>query len=182
METRPAAALPPGVAPPTEVDLGDLLMRQWRPEDLVPRFEAISASYDHLSPWTHDFDEFASLDGQRAFGEKAAEWPGPDGAFRYGIFDAGGAVLGGMTVVDRLGPGALELGYWCVATHAGRGVVTRCTAELTRIGLELPGIDRIEIHCDAANTRSAAVPQRLGYHLVRTVPAEKHAQQKPAAT
>jgi RimJ/RimL family protein N-acetyltransferase len=38
---------------------------------------------------------------------------------------------------------------------------------LTRILLELDGIDRVEIHCDEANTRSAAVPQRLGYRLDR---------------
>jgi RimJ/RimL family protein N-acetyltransferase len=30
----------------------------------------------------------------------------------------------------------------------------------------------VEIHCDAANARSAAVPRRLGYRLDREVPSE----------
>jgi RimJ/RimL family protein N-acetyltransferase len=37
------------------------------------------------------------------------------------------------------------------------------------LALTLPGIERVEIRCDAANTRSSAVPRRLGYRLVRQV-------------
>ena len=31
----------------------------------------------------------------------------------------------------------------------------------------LPGVNRVEIHCDAANAGSAAVARRLGYRLDR---------------
>jgi RimJ/RimL family protein N-acetyltransferase len=46
-------------------------------------------------------------------------------------------------------------------------MMTGAVRALTELGLGLPGIDRIEIHCDAANLRSAAVPQRLHYRLDR---------------
>jgi RimJ/RimL family protein N-acetyltransferase len=34
---------------------------------------------------------------------------------------------------------------------------------LTRIAFELHEVHRMEIHCDPANTRSSAVPKKLGY-------------------
>jgi hypothetical protein len=38
---------------------------------------------------------------------------------------------------------------------------------ITGIALGLPGIERVEIICDAANLRSCAVPRRAGYRLAR---------------
>ena len=43
--------------------------------------------------------------------------------------------------------------------------MTALASALTDVGLELEGIERIEIHCDVANAASAAVPRRLGYRL-----------------
>lgn len=42
-------------------------------------------------------------------------------------------------------------------------------AALTRVGFEVMQLDRIEIHCDVANARSSAVPERLGYRLEATL-------------
>ena len=40
------------------------------------------------------------------------------------------------------------------------------TAALTEAGLGIPGIDRIEIHHDRANTASRGIPVRLGFSKV----------------
>ncbi|WP_280502845.1 GNAT family N-acetyltransferase [Nocardia farcinica] len=168
MNAEPQRALAPGVAPPRRIDLGDLVVRQWRPEDLVPSFEAVAASYEHLHPWAEWLPEPPPLEQQRAFGDAvASSWPGPDGGCHYGIFDAGGSVVGATGFHDRLGPHALEIGYWCHVRHTGRGIITRTTEALTRAALALPDIERVEIHCDEANVRSAAIPRRLGYRLDR---------------
>jgi RimJ/RimL family protein N-acetyltransferase len=45
--------------------------------------------------------------------------------------------------------------------------MTRAAKALTELGLGLPGVARVEIRCDAANLRSAAVPRRLGFRLDR---------------
>lgn len=170
------AALAPGIAPPQRIDLGDLLVRRWRSEDLIPRFEAIAASFDHLHPWMDWLAEPMTLERQHDFGDAAAaSWPSPDGSCHYGIFDAEGNLLGAIGLHDRVGPRMLELGYWCHVSHTGRGVITRAADALTRIALTLPGIDHIEIHCDEANIRSAAVPRRLGYRLDRVEPREARA-------
>lgn len=167
-ETLPPA-LGPGVTPPERIEVEGLVLRRWTPEDLQARFEAISASYEHLHAWMAWIPEPPTLEAQRAWDELLGdEWPSQEGSCNYGIFDAAdGAVLGAIGVHDRLGPGAVEIGYWCHVAHTGKGVITRAARELTRILLELDGIERVEIHCDEANERSAAVPRRLGYRLDR---------------
>lgn len=53
--------------------------------------------------------------------------------------------------------------------------MTRSAEALTQVALALPGTAGAEIHCDAANQRSAAVARRLGYRLDRIAPREKRA-------
>ncbi|MEC3952172.1 GNAT family N-acetyltransferase [Nocardia sp. CDC153] len=176
MEGDGLAALRPGIAPPQRIDLGDLLIRRWEPADSSARFEAIAASYEHLRLWMDWAAQPITLAHQQAFGETVAKsWPTANGSFNYGMFDSDGTILGALGLHDRLGPPAVEIGYWCHTAHTGRGVVTRCAGALTEIALALPGVERVEIHCDAANIRSAAVAQRLGYHLDRIAPRPKRA-------
>jgi RimJ/RimL family protein N-acetyltransferase len=164
-------ALSEGVMPPERIETDGLILRRWLPEDLQARYDAIIASYEHLHRWMDWIPEPPTLEQQREWGERQAERHGPGGDFNYGIFDAAdGTVLGSIGIHDRLGPGALEIGYWCHAHHTGKGVITRAARELTRIVLGLDGIERVEIHCDQANVRSAAVPKRLGYRLDRVQP------------
>ncbi|MGW0252718.1 GNAT family N-acetyltransferase [Nocardia goodfellowii] len=171
-------ALAPGVGPPQRILVEDLLIRRWQPEDLMARFRAITASYEHLRPWMDWLAEPPTLEKQRARSRMcAASWPTADRSFDYGIFDPDGTLLGAISLHDSLGPSRLEISYWCHAAHTGRGVVTRSVASLTRIALELPCIDSVEIHCDEANLRSAAVARRLGYHLDRV---ESRAKRAPA--
>ena len=68
----------------------------------------------------------------------------------------------------RLGPGALEIGYWLRAGGHRPGHRDRRGARRSPTPRSpLAGVDRVEIHCDEANIRSAAVPRRLGYRLDR---------------
>ncbi|MEV6277053.1 GNAT family N-acetyltransferase [Nocardia sp. NPDC051832] len=156
--------------------MDELLLRRWQPEDAMARYQAITASYEHIHPWVEWLAEPTTLEKQRAsLGKCAESWPSAERSFDYGIFDDDGTVLGAISVNDCLGPAGLEIGYWGNVTHAGRGVVTRSAAVLTRIALALPGIDRVEIRCDEANLRSAAVARRLGYRLDRIEPRKKRA-------
>jgi RimJ/RimL family protein N-acetyltransferase len=72
-------------------------------------------------------------------------------------------VLGGTGLHTRLGEKALEIGYWIHVDHTNRGYATEASAALTRVAFEVNGVDRVEIHCDPKNVRSAAVPRKLGY-------------------
>jgi len=84
--------------------------------------------------------------------------------FMMGMFDReSGALLGGTGLHPRVGPGALEIGYWLKADAEGHGLMTEVAGALTQVALGLGLAERVEIHCDPANERSRAVPTRLGY-------------------
>lgn len=56
-----------------------------------------------------------------------------------------------------------EIGYWIHTAHTGQGYVTEAVQAITQFAFDQLGAQRIEIRCDSRNTRSAAIPQRLGY-------------------
>ncbi|MEV0062756.1 GNAT family N-acetyltransferase [Nocardia sp. NPDC050718] len=170
MDTEYPPALPPGIVPPDRVLVGDLVIRRWQAEDLDAKFAAINASFEQLHHWMEWAAEPPDFDDVAANHANLSAWPTPDGGFNYGVFDRAGSLLGVVGLHDRVGPATLEIGYWCHTEHVGRGVITRAAGALTTIALTLPGIHRIEIHCDAANLRSAAVARRIGYRLASTGP------------
>jgi hypothetical protein len=55
------------------------------------------------------------------------------------------------------------MGYWLHPEWTGRGLATMSAAALLHQRFALAGIDRIEIHHDAANLASGAIPRRLGF-------------------
>jgi RimJ/RimL family protein N-acetyltransferase len=72
-------------------------------------------------------------------------------------------VLGGTGLHLAWSEGALEIGYWIHKDYINRGLVTESSAALTRVAFEVNRVNRVEIHCDPKNVRSAAVPPKLGY-------------------
>jgi RimJ/RimL family protein N-acetyltransferase len=148
-----------------------LVIRCWEPRDAAGIKDAIEASVEHLRPWmpwAHNeptdlqtkIELLRRFRGEFDLGQN----------FVYGIFSADEArVLGGTGLHPRLGPHALEIGYWIRADAVKQGFVTETAAVLTRAGFAIHRVDRMEIHCDAANTASAAVAERLGYTLEATL-------------
>jgi RimJ/RimL family protein N-acetyltransferase len=105
------------------------------------------------------------------------EWEeGGDAVF--GVFHDGEAV-GGAGLHRRLGPGALEIGYWTHVDHIRKGYATELSAALTSTAFAVAGIDRVEIHNDLANEASGGVPDALGYHRERV---DSREPQAPAET
>ena len=84
--------------------------------------------------------------------------------FVYGVFSPDESELvGGSGFHTRVGADAFEIGYWIRSSREGQGLVTESTAALTRVGFEVCGVDRIEIHTEPANERSMRIPLKLGY-------------------
>jgi RimJ/RimL family protein N-acetyltransferase len=84
--------------------------------------------------------------------------------FAYGILDPDDTtVLGAGGLHPRVGPQALEIGYWIHVSRVGKGYATEAAGAWTRVAFEVEGVRRVEIHCDPTNERSAAVPRKLGF-------------------
>ncbi len=58
-----------------------------------------------------------------------------------------------------------EVGYWVRTSLTGRGYVTEAVRALTRLCFDRFGAARVEIRMDPENTRSRAIPERLGFVL-----------------
>jgi RimJ/RimL family protein N-acetyltransferase len=142
-----------------------LVIRCWEPADAPLLKAAIDASIEHLLPWmpwaaAEPTDIEAKIALIRRF--RGQFDLGQD--FTYGIFDREETqALGGTGLHTRLGPDAREIGYWVRADRINQGTATETVGALTRVAFEVDKLDRVEIHCDADNVRSAAVPRKLGF-------------------
>jgi ribosomal-protein-serine acetyltransferase len=62
-----------------------------------------------------------------------------------------------------------EIGYWLTSDFGGKGLMTECVKASIKYGFEELGLNRIEIKCNSKNTKSAAIPKRLGFTLEATL-------------
>jgi RimJ/RimL family protein N-acetyltransferase len=86
--------------------------------------------------------------------------------FTYAIVDrAAGEFIGGTGFHPRIGPDALEIGYWIDRTLQGKGLVSEAVTALCSVAFEIMKARRLEIRCSPENVRSRAVAQRLGFQL-----------------
>lgn len=58
-----------------------------------------------------------------------------------------------------------EIGYWIRPEAAGQGHVSEAVKLLATMAFEHLGARRVEIRCDARNTKSRAVAERCGFEL-----------------
>jgi RimJ/RimL family protein N-acetyltransferase len=162
--------------PAYRIETERLVIRCWEPADAALLKEAIDASLEHLLPWmpwakeepTELQDKIGRLRRFRGTFDLGRD-------FIYGIFDpAEESVLGGTglhTRIEKTAPEfpAREIGYWIHKDYINQGLATEVSAALTKVAFEIDQVDRVEIHCEPQNVRSAAVPRKLGYQHEATL-------------
>jgi len=161
---------------PEVVERDGVVLRRLTADDATALSRAATESLEHLRPWM----PWATPEGtsyetqhERLLGP-ATMWNSGSG-YEYGIFLPDGTMVGGCGLHRRIGPSALEIGYWVHVAYTRRGIATASAGALTDVGFGLRGVERMEIHCDEANVASAAVPPRLGYRLTGRVDHEQEA-------
>jgi len=160
---------------PERIEGDGVLLRRWRVADAEALARAVTESKDHLRPWMGWMaGEPQTLEERRAMlAQREREWRAGGGVM-LGIF-VQGAVAGSCGLHRRLGPSALDIGYWVHRSFTRRGLATTAARLLTKAALSRPEITHVEIHTDKGNSVSAGVPQRLGYRLVAERPDERNA-------
>jgi ribosomal-protein-serine acetyltransferase len=152
---------------PERIKGDGVLLRRWHVRDAERLDTAIRESADHLRPWMAWIAEEPRTLGQRR--ELLARWEREwaDGGDAVYAVLVSHTVAGSCGLHRRLGPCALEIGYWIQAAFLRRGLATKVAALLTDAAFGLHSVKRVEIHHDKANKASAGVPRRLGYRFVR---------------
>lgn len=142
-----------------------LLLRCLDFKDVYELKAAIDESKDHLLRWmTWAKHEPEDIDKKlERIRKRRAEFDS-DQAYQYGIFLRGDdKLIGTIALMRRVGQDALEIGYWLRTGYTGKGYMNEAASALVKIAFELHEVDRLEIHCDVENLKSAAIPRKLGF-------------------
>ncbi len=142
-----------------------VLVRPYRESDAPDLYEAIVESREHLRPWLPFADQHQTVDESRdVIVRGMATWLLREDMM-VGLWDAlTGRYVGSSGLHPRdWDAGVFEIGYWIRQSVEGRGYVTEAVRLQTDFAFAQLGANRVFIRCDARNTRSAAVPRRLGF-------------------
>jgi RimJ/RimL family protein N-acetyltransferase len=153
------------VSAPYRIESARLVIRCWEPDDAPLLKEAVDSSIEHLLPWMPwAKDEPQTLDEKVALTRRFRGLFDLDDEYVYGLFEPDESrALGGSGLHPRGGDGSLEIGYWIRADSIGQGLATELTAVLTRVGLELLALERVDVQIDPSNERSLRIPRKLGF-------------------
>jgi RimJ/RimL family protein N-acetyltransferase len=64
---------------------------------------------------------------------------------------------------------SFEMGYWLAKSQEGKGYISESVNALSRYAFDVLQARRLEIRCDALNTRSLSVMTRLGFEVEGTL-------------
>ena len=144
-------------------DIGDgIQLREPRNDDAQGLFELVSRNYSHLRTFMEWIKpDYSVLDAQQWLDHDI----GSRDAMNF-LICRGPEIIGtiGFSTFDRDAK-VTEMGYWIDEAEQGKGIVSRACTRLVELAFAELGMNRIQIRCASANTRSAAIPERLGFKL-----------------
>jgi ribosomal-protein-serine acetyltransferase len=126
-------------------------------------FALVDREREYLRQWVQWADSRSSEEEILVFIRGALERFAANQGFSAGIW-VDGSIAGVITLykidwMSRKG----EIGYWLGREFQGCGIVTDAVRAVTQHGLVELDLNRIEIYCAVVNTKSGAVPKRLGF-------------------
>jgi ribosomal-protein-serine acetyltransferase len=159
---RPDAPFLASVSPETE-------LRAIAPGHADLLLSVIAANRAHLARW----HPWAALMTTREHADRLIQdWQRHherNGALHLGIWHEGRFC--GM--IDHLNVDWVNrwtvFSYWLSESHQGRGIMTGCVRTMVRHAFTAWNLNRITIESATENTRSRAIPERLGFRLEGTV-------------
>jgi ribosomal-protein-serine acetyltransferase len=131
--------------------------------DAEELFALVDGSRMYLREWLPWVDANISINETVAFVEAAQRQYSRGEGFQCCIRYRGKIVgIIGIHRVDRFHKQA-EIGYWLAEETQGRGIMTSCCRELVDFMFREYKLHRVEIRAAVGNTKSRAIPERLGF-------------------
>ncbi len=152
-----------------------VVVRAYRDDDAPSIWEMVETSRSHLTPWMPWVKDHTTPEFSRTYIRKSqAQWLTRED-FAMGIFRRDDGRIVGATGVHRIdwSVPAMEIGYWVRPEEQGKGYVTEAVTLLRAFAFEHLRAERLAIMCNARNTRSAAVPRRLGFRHEGTLRCDR---------
>lgn len=152
---------------PEEFTTERLIIRKPLPGDGKFVYEAIQASLNELKPWM----AFAHMnqteqDVEANIRDSIAKFITRED-LRLHLFNKETGEFIGSSGLHRINWDIpkFEIGYWIDTRFSGRGYITESTEAITKFAFTELNAKRVEIRCDPRNTKSRAIPEKLGFTL-----------------
>ncbi|MEM8486558.1 MAG: GNAT family N-acetyltransferase [Bacteroidota bacterium] len=128
-------------------------------------YKLITANREHLDRWLRWSSAIQTRADVSGFIEQFQTRLQQGNGFLCGIWSSG--ALAGAVVCWYIHPenSNAEIGYWLGEAFTGQGLATRASAKTIDYLFNEVGLHRIEMQCGVENTKSRAVPERLGFKL-----------------
>ncbi|MEZ4862538.1 MAG: GNAT family N-acetyltransferase [Caldilineaceae bacterium] len=154
-----------------------LLLRGPRPGDTAEFHTAFVESLPALRPWFTWATFTPTLETSAAFVENSHGGFQDRHQLDWFLFLQNTQTFIGVVSLHSAGTMFMDwsratqlLSYWLRTGYTGHGYMTEAVSVIVDLAFALANINRLEIHCNVANTRSAAVAKRLGFVYQSTVP------------
>jgi ribosomal-protein-serine acetyltransferase len=148
---------------PLTIPFGDgRLVRQLQERDAEELYEVVVANREFLSEWL-PWPAMQTLEITREFIVRSRTQPPENQGLQAAIVHDGRIVGGiGFHRLDWQNR-STSIGYWLAESSQRQGLVTGAVVALIDHAFDIWNLNRIEIHAGAGNTRSRAIPERLGF-------------------
>jgi len=138
-------------------------IRQFKPADGAAIFGLVEKNRAYLREWLPWVDYTQSVADVESFISRASQQLADGRGPNAGIW-VEGALCGsiGCHPIDWSNRNC-SIGYWLDAGFQGKGLVSQCCTSLLDYLFDDLFLHRVTIRCGTANTRSCAIPARLGF-------------------
>ena len=155
-----------------ETDLGGgRSLRGLEDEDAEELFAVIDANRTHLAQWMPFVGQTRGVVDSLAFIRAAHRQAEENRGMQLAVIQDG-RIIGvvGFHAIDW-NRRSTSIGYWLAADHQGAGTMTAAVTALLDHAFHCLKLTRVEIRAGVANTRSRAIPARLGFKEEGVLPA-----------
>ncbi|MEH7495672.1 GNAT family N-acetyltransferase [Neobacillus niacini] len=152
---------------PEEFMTERLLIRKPFPGDGKAVYEAIQASLNELKPWMPwAHTNQSEQDVEANIRDSIAKFITRED-LRLHLFNKETREFIGSSGLHRINWDVpkFEIGYWVDTRFSGRGYISESTEAITKFAFTELNAKRVEIRCDPKNTKSRAIPEKLGFTL-----------------
>jgi len=140
-----------------------LELRLLAEHDAATIYQLVDSNRAYLREWLPWVDYTRSIRDERAFITNTRTQYQNNISFSYAIWYQ-------EQIVGTIGYNQfdwanrkVDIGYWLGAQYQGKGVMTRSCRALIEYAFDDLKLNKVEIRCATSNTRSCAIPQRLGF-------------------
>ncbi len=152
---------------PEEFYTERLFIRKPMPGDGKGVYDAMKASLNELKPWMPWAHREQSVEDVEANMRDAHAKFLTREDLRLHLFDKETGQFIGSSGLHRINWDVpkFEIGYWIDTRFSGKGYITEAVKDITEFAFVNLNARRVEIRCDSKNTKSSAIPEKLGFIL-----------------